>query len=165
MEEARKSWWRRWLVEPVRAQLTQGASPERLAWTIALGVVLGVFPIMGSTTLVCFVVGWALKLNQPVLHVFKAVVYPLHLGLILVFIHMGERMFGVTPLSLSIPQLLERFQADPMGFARDFGMAAVHGVVAWAVVAPPAAWVVRTAVLPVLRRLRRSLEVAEEVMP
>ena len=124
----RESWWRRWLVAPVVAQLTVGISPERIGWTIALGIVLGVFPIMGSTTLISLLVGWILHLNQPVLHVFKTLVYPLHLALILVFIRLGERLYGVPLIAFSIPQMIAKFKADPLLFAQDFGMAAWHGV-------------------------------------
>lgn len=161
----RESWWRRWLIKPVLAQLTQGISPERLAWTIAIGIVLGVFPIMGSTSLVCLLVGYALRLNQPVLHVFKTAVYPLHLALILVFIHLGERLFGVTPISFSVPELLSKFKADPLQFAKDFGLAAFHGVVAWAIFAPFAAFLIKAAVAPMLTRLRNSMESKREVLP
>jgi hypothetical protein len=165
IEGAKGSWWRRWLLKPVLAQLTQGISADRLAWTIALGIVFGVFPIMGSTTLVCLLMGYLFRLNQPVLHVFKTAVYPLHLALILVFIHLGERLFGVPPLSFSIPELVGKFKADPLQFARDFGMAALHGVVAWAVIAPVAAMLIKVSVLPMLIRLRNSVESKREVLP
>lgn len=163
--EVKPSWWRRWLVAPVVKQLTLGTTPERIAWTIALGVVLGVFPIMGSTTLVCLLAGWLLRLNQPVLHVFKTLVYPLHLALILVFIRLGERLYGVPLISFSIPQLLARFKADPLQFARDFGMAAWHGVSAWLLIAPVAAILIKVAVLPVVRQLAESLQRRKEVIP
>lgn len=158
----RESWWRRWLVAPVVGQLTRGISAERIAWTIALGIVLGVFPIMGTTTLVCLLAGWLLKLNQPVLHVFKTLVYPLHLALILVFIRLGERLYGVPLISFSIPQMLARFKSDPLQFARDFGMAAWHGVSAWLLIAPVAAYLIKLAVMPVLRQLEVSLKRRKE---
>lgn len=148
-----QSWWRRRLLAPVVSQLTQGTSPGRLSWTIAVGMVLGVFPVMGTTTLVCLLAGWMFDLNQPVLQVAKVVVYPLHLALILVFIHFGEWMLGVPPLALSIPEMLARFKADPLQFGRDFGMAAVHGVVAWMLVAPVATVVIKVLVTPLLKRL------------
>lgn len=159
------SWWRRRLLAPIVAQLTVGISPERVAWTIALGVVLGIFPIMGSTTLVCLLAGWLLRLNQPVLHVFKTLVYPLHLALILVFIRLGERLYGVPLISFSIPQLVVKFKDDPLQFARDFGLAAWHGVSAWLLIAPVAAVLIKLAVMPVLRRLAQALERREEVAP
>lgn len=161
----REVWWRRWLVTPVVAQLKVGNSPEKIAWTIALGVVLGVFPIMGSTTLVCLLVGWMLHLNQPVLHLFKTVVYPLHLALILVFIRLGERLYGVPLISFSIPQLVGKFRDDPLQFARDFGLAAWHGVSAWFLIAPFAALLIKVTVLPVLRKVAASLQRREEVTP
>ena len=43
----KETWWRRWLVRPVVGQLTCGVSPQKIAWTISLGIVLGVFPVMG----------------------------------------------------------------------------------------------------------------------
>lgn len=163
--DGKGSWWRRWLLKPVMAQLTQGISADRLAWTIALGVVFGVFPIMGSTTLVCLLVGYLFRLNQPVLHVFKTAAYPLHLALILVFIHLGERLFGVPSLPFSIPELLSKFKEDPLQFARDFGMAAFHGVVAWAVIAPVAAMLIKVSVMPMLIRFQNSLKSKREVLP
>ena len=108
------------------AQLRQGMSTERVSWTISLGIVFGVFPIMGSTSLVCILVAWAFRLNQALLHVFKAAVYPLHLALILVFIRLGERLYGVPLIKFSIPELLGKFKDDPLQFARDFW----HGGVA-----------------------------------
>ena len=159
----KESWWRRRLVAPVVAQLMVGISPGRIAWAISLGVVLGVFPVMGTTTLVCFAAGWLLRLNQPVLHVFSNLVYPLHLALILVFIRVGERLYGAPQMSFSLPQLLGRFKDDPLQFARDFGMTAWHGVSAWLLIAPVAALLIKLAILPVLRQLAVSLKRRREV--
>ena len=159
----KESWWRRWLVAPVVTQLTHGTSPDRIGWTIALGMVVGVFPIMGSTTLVCLLIGWLLRLNQPVLHVFRAVVYPLHLALILIFIRLGERLYGAPLISFSIPQLIGKFKDSPLQFARDFGMAAWHGVSAWLLIAPVAAVLIKMAAMPALRKLSLSLKRRQEV--
>lgn len=135
MPEAQPSRFHRWIIRPIANQLTQGTSPKKLAWSISLGVNLGIFPIMGSTSLVCFIVGHLLRLNQPILHLFKTFSYPLHLGLILVFIRFGQHLNGVPPIRFSIPQLLARFKEDPAQFARDFGIAALHGIQAWAILA------------------------------
>ncbi len=157
-----KSWWRRRLVAPVVAQLMVGISPGRIAWAISLGVVLGVFPVMGTTTLVCLMAGCLLRLNQPVLHVFSNLVYPLHLVLILVFIRLGERMHGAPRMSFSIPQLLRKFNDDPLQFARDFGVSAWHGVSAWLLFAPVAAVLVKLAVTPVLKQLTVAIHKRRE---
>ncbi len=152
--------WKRWLIDPVKSQLTRGITPDKLGWTIAAAVTVGIFPIMGSTTLVGFLVAAAFKLNQPVLHAFKTLVYPLHLALILVFIRLGQRLHGVPLLTLSIPQMLVRFQEDPMQFVRDFGMAAWHGVTAWMLVAPFLALAIKFSVTPILARFAKKIRTA-----
>ncbi|MES2661010.1 MAG: DUF2062 domain-containing protein [Verrucomicrobiota bacterium] len=159
----RERWWQRWFVAPVLAQLGKGISVQRISWTIALGMVIGIFPVMGTTTVLCLLVGWGLRLNHVVMQVFKEAVYPLHLALILVFIRLGERVYGAPLISFSIPELLGKFKADPILFARDFGMAAWHGVSAWLLIAPVAAVLIKWAVAPAVRRLAESLEKRKEV--
>lgn len=161
--ERKENWWRRWLVTPVVKQLTGGTSPTRIAWTISLGIVLGVFPVMGTTTLICLFFGWVLNLNQPVLHVFRVFVYPLHLALILVFIRLGERLYGVPLISLSVPQLAGKFKTDPVQFLSDFGLVAWHGVSAWLLIAPFAVILIKWALMPLLRRLAESIKKRKEL--
>ncbi|MES2923250.1 MAG: DUF2062 domain-containing protein [Verrucomicrobiota bacterium] len=153
-----QSRWRRRLVAPVLAQLRQGISMERISWTIALGIVLGMFPVVGTTSMLCALVAWALKLNQPVMHAFNWLVYPLHLASILLFIRLGERLHGVPPLSFSLTQMMAAFRADPLQFGRDFGLAAWHGVSAWLLIAPFAVLLIKLLLTPVVRTLAVSLK-------
>src|SRR5262245_45120940 len=66
-ESKLKFFWRRRVIGLIVAQLTQGVSPEKIALTIALGSTIAIFPIMGSTTLLCLIVGVWCKLNQPII--------------------------------------------------------------------------------------------------
>jgi uncharacterized protein (DUF2062 family) len=63
----------RWLVRPVVQQLTQGVTPPKIAQAVSWGVTLGIFPIIGSNTLLTLMVGVPMKLNQPVLQAFKTI--------------------------------------------------------------------------------------------
>lgn len=155
-----KSRFQRWVIRPIANQLQQGTSPEKLAWSVSLGLTLGIFPIMGSTSLVCFIVGHLLRLNQPVLHLFKTFTYPIHLALILVFIRIGQHLNGVPPIPFSIPQLLTRFKESPAQFASDFGMAALHGIEAWAISAIFLIPMIYYISLPILRRLLGKVRTA-----
>jgi uncharacterized protein (DUF2062 family) len=158
-----RSRFTQWIVAPLNAELMRGAAPDKLAWTIAVGVVLGIFPIMGSTTLLCILVSFFLRLNQIVVQVFKSLVYPLHLALILVFIRLGEKLNGAPMITLSVPQLVARFKENPMNFAREFGLAAWHGITAWALIAPLLAVLIKLAVLPALSAWRARLNASREL--
>lgn len=153
VETPRVSFWQRRIVLPIVAQLKQGITPEKIALSIALGAMLGIFPILGATTLLCGLVGVLLRLNQPIIQVVNYFVYPLQIALLLPFYRAGERVFGQTPTPLSIPQLLERFQAGFWRFLGDFGLIALQGIAVWCLVAPLMVAALYWLMRPVLRRL------------
>ena len=149
----RESFWKRRIVTPLVAQLKQGVTPEKLALTVALGLVLGIFPILGATTLLCGAAGIALRLNQPVIQLVNYFAYPVQLALIIPIYQVGEKLFGNAPIPLSIPLIFERFRADFGQFLRDFGMIAVQGIVVWCILAPVLVAALYFAVHPLLRKL------------
>jgi uncharacterized protein (DUF2062 family) len=147
-----KPWWRRRIVEPVLAQLKQGATPEKLALTVALGFVLGVFPLLGSATLLCALAAWALRLNQPVIQLVNYLAYPAQLALLIPIYRAGSDVFGIPHIPLSIAYILEQFRADTGKFFADFGMIAVRGIIVWMLIAPIIVAAIYFTLRPVLRR-------------
>jgi uncharacterized protein (DUF2062 family) len=145
--------WRRRVVDVVLAQLRQGITPQKIALTVAVGATLGLFPILGSTTLLCFLAGIILRLNQPIIQAVNYLMYPLQITGIYFFIRTGEWLTRTPPLPFSIPGLLQQFRAAPLHFFQEFGMTALRGVLAWVLIAPLVAAVLYFALLPVLRRL------------
>lgn len=145
--------WRERIMALIIGQLIQGVTPQKIALTIALGVSLGVFPILGTTTVLCAVAAVRLKLNQPIIQLVNWIVYPLQLALVLVFIRIGEWILHVPLISFSLPQLLEKFRESPGKFFEEFGMCGVHGVIAWLLIAPFLAAITYAVLLPVLKRL------------
>ncbi|HTR41650.1 MAG TPA: DUF2062 domain-containing protein [Pseudomonadales bacterium] len=128
--------WRERVVAPIIAQLVQGVTPQKMALTIALGFSFGVFPVLGTTTALCAIAAVRLKLNQPVIQLVNWLVYPLQLAWLLIFIRLGEWMMHAPQMSLSLPELIEKFHESPGKFLQEFGMAQLHGVVAWLFIAP-----------------------------
>jgi len=153
----RESLWRRWVVKPVVAQLAQGTTPAKIAQAIAFGVTTGVFPLLGTTTVLALGVGVVLKLNQPVLQVFRELTYPLHLASILLFMRAGESLFGAEHVPLSIPMMMERFFAAPAQFMAEFGMIGLYGVVVWLLLAPLLIGVVFFVSKPLVEKLAKHL--------
>lgn len=135
-------------------QLRQGITPERLALTLALGCVLGVFPILGATTLLCALAALWLRLNQAVIQAINYVVYPVQVVLLIPFYRAGETLFGAEHVPIfSIGALVERFQAGPLEFLRDYGMVGLYGIVVWALAALPVGAAIYLVARPPLRAL------------
>ena len=74
--------------------------PETLALTLALGLVIGVFPVYGCPTMMCIAAAILLRPNVPLLHAINSVTGPLQLALLIPFRKLGER---ILPLSPSTP--------------------------------------------------------------
>ena len=150
------SFWQRRVVAPIVAQLRQGITPEKIALTLALGTVLGIFPILGSTTILCAVAGVWLRLNQPVIQIVNYFMYPVQIALLLPFYRAGETLFDQPHVPIfSVTELMQRFQASPTQFVVDYGMVGVYGIVAWALVAPPLIAGLYYTARPLLRALAR----------
>ena len=131
-----KTFWRRRVLDVIAGQLKQGITPEKISLTIALGATIALFPILGSTTLLCLIAGLCLKLNQPIIQAVNYLMYPLQIMLIVVFVRIGEWITRAQPVSFSIPEMLRKFHESPSKFMHEFGMTGLHAIIAWLVIAP-----------------------------
>lgn len=147
----RFSFWQRRIVAPVVGQLRQGITPEKIAFTIALGLTLSIFPILGATTFLCAGAAFLLGLNQPIIQLVNCLAYPLQLALLIPFYRAGEHLLGLSPVPLNLPLLFQRFSVDTAKFFHDFGLIAVGGILVWVVLAPCVALLLYLAVRPFLR--------------
>ena len=82
--------------ERVVAWLKDESSMDKLAVSLALGAVLGVFPILGVPTFLCGAVAAVWRLNFAALQLMNYVVYPLQIALLWPFARFGGTLFGVS---------------------------------------------------------------------
>jgi uncharacterized protein (DUF2062 family) len=137
------------------AAMGQGHTPEKIALSVALGITLGLFPIFGTTTLLCVGAAVALRLNHPAIQITNQIMYLVQIPLIVVFIRMGESMLGVAPRPFSAAVMLAELRAHPILVFERFGAAGLHGILGWAMVAPVVVALTYAALLPIVRTVSR----------
>jgi uncharacterized protein (DUF2062 family) len=147
--------WRRRTLDVVVGQLRQGVTADKIALTLAIGLIFGLFPIFGTTTALCVMAALWLKLNQPLMQLVNWFAAPLQLPGIYLFVRIGERLTHSPPVQFSLPGLVQQFRASPLQFLRLFGMTGLRAVLAWLLIAPVIAVVVYVALLTPLRRMAR----------
>ena len=103
----KQSFLYRKLILPLADLLRQGITPEKIALSLAIGICLGVFPVLGSTTALCALAAIVFRLNLPAIQLVNYLVYPLQLALIIPFIRFGEVLFGAPHVSLSLTIIFE----------------------------------------------------------
>jgi uncharacterized protein (DUF2062 family) len=153
--EPKRTFWQSRVLDPVVAQLTQGITPEKIALTVAVGSSIAMFPLLGTTTLLCLLAGIFLKLNQPIIQVVNYLCTPLHIWFIFSSLHWGERMFGATHSRLATRAMREMLMTHPLQFMQVFSVNILHACFVWAIIAPFWGTAVYYVALPILREVNR----------
>jgi uncharacterized protein (DUF2062 family) len=154
----RPGFWRRRLVDPLVALLTQGVTPDRLAATLAVGSVCSLFPFLGATSALNLGVGLWLRMNQPVLQGLNQLLGPVQVAMILVYVRIGERIWRAPEADrFSLGEMMRAFGELPFtGFLQRFGQAGVHAFTAWALTAPLLLAAIYLPLRPIFRRWTTS---------
>ena len=155
-----REWFRCHVLRPLLRLLRGGVTPRRLAWSLAFGMVVGINPSVGLTTLLVLILAWIFGLSKLASLVGTHVVAPLHLLLIIPFIELGVHLFHTRKLPMDRKQL-EHLSHHPLRLFHDIWQWEWHALVVWAVLAgvmmPLLARYLRRALVVLLRKNRTLL--------
>jgi uncharacterized protein (DUF2062 family) len=139
-----------------------------MAWSLALGMVVGINPSVGLATLFMILLAWIFGLNRLASLIGVHVVTPLHLLLFIPFIELGVYLFHTGKLPVDRKQL-EHLSHHPWKLLHEIWLWEWHALIVWAVVGaiatPLLAMYLRRALVVFLRKhgtLMRSRSVARQ---
>jgi len=132
----------------------QGMSPQKLALTITLGIVLGTVPVLWGSTVLCSALAVKLRLNQPGIQAVNYLVYPLQIALIGPFYWMGARIFPWGP-SLPSDILVKEIMRDWIGNSAPLLVATLKAFAVWLLVAAPLSIVLYFLLMALFARMTR----------
>ena len=144
------------LIKVIRAQLVQGISLSDCAQAIALAITIGLFPIVGFSTLIITAIAYFRRLNQPIAQVFNWICGPIKLALIIPFIRVGEFLFGADRFVLNVRELSRQFYENSWATLSEFAWTFLHAIVGWVICTPIIYLVVYTISKSVIFRMRRG---------
>lgn len=144
------------VLQPILDLLRQGVTPEKIALSVALGAMLGIFPALGWTTILCAIAAWVLRLNLPAIQLVNYLMYPLQIVLLLPFFRLGEKLFNAPHLPISVPQILTMSKANLEDTVKLLWSTTWHAMVVWALFAPVAVALAYFLLVPLLRRALRQ---------
>ncbi len=147
------------LVKPLLDLLRTGATPRRLAWSLAVGAALGINPILGVSSLACLAAAFLFRLNVVATQIINHLVFPLQLALIVVFLRAGDRVFRTTahePMSRNA--FTQAMHAHDWATAQLLWTWEWHALTVWLFCAVLLTPLVALALTPVLEALLRGLK-------
>ena len=138
------------LIRLITELMSQGLTPHKIALTVALGVMLGVIPVVGSSTLLCAIAAVAFSINLPLIQVVNYLVYPLQLLLLIPFIQAGQWLFHRPPLPFSLTQLTALLRLKLWHALAMLWEYILHGLFAWLILGGMAALIIYLVLRPTL---------------
>jgi uncharacterized protein (DUF2062 family) len=145
------------VLRPLLRLMRGGVTPRRLAWSLALGIVIGINTTVGLTTLLVILLAWTLGLSQVASQIGVHVVAPLHLLLFIPFIQLGVYLFHTRRLPMSRKQI-EHLSHHPWRLFHEIWQWEWHALIVWGIVAavamPILALYLRRALVLLMRRNR-----------
>jgi uncharacterized protein (DUF2062 family) len=145
------------LTEPIVQLLRQGVTPDKLALSLAFGLGVGIFPVLGVSTILCTVLAIVLRLNLPAIQLVNYLASPAQLLLIIPFVRLGETVAGSPPQPLTIAAGLELIASGAIRAVVTLWDAIVHAAVGWLIVGPLVIVLLYIACRPVLTRAATTL--------
>ena len=145
-------WLHKKLLDPLMQILRRGAEPKQLAFSTALGLTLGVFPICGVTVVLC---GMAIALlgsrcHAPSVMLANFVATPIELSLVIPFLRLGEVISGGPHFPLTSDALKKAVMGQA---SREMLLGALHALLGWTAAAPIILGVVYTIFVPCFKYL------------
>ncbi len=159
VEGPRRGFWQRRLVDPILRQLTQGVTPKKITFTLSLGTVCSLFPFLGFTWLLNLLMGLPLRLNQPIMQTLNQLLTPVHLVMILVYVRMGEWIWGAKEDRFSVTEMVQSFADLTLSqFFAKFGWAGIHAFTSWTLTGPIIFAILYFTLKPIIGRLAQRRE-------
>jgi uncharacterized protein (DUF2062 family) len=131
-----RAFLKRRLTDPILELLRQGVTPEKIALSLAFGLGLGIFPVLGIPTILCTVAALAFRLNLPAIQLVNYLTAPIQLALIIPFVRLGEHLLQLAPQPLSIAAGFEILARGVVHAVIVLWDAIVHAALGWIVVGP-----------------------------
>ncbi len=151
------SFFQRHIIGPILDLLRVGCSPRKLAWSLVAGLVVGVNPLLGSTTLLCLAIAALLRLNLVASQITNHIVYPLQLALFFVFIRIGDVVFHTGKIPLDRHELFYGARHHPIATTRILWTWEWHALIVWVIASLIAAPILVAMITPVLNRLHERM--------
>jgi uncharacterized protein (DUF2062 family) len=123
---------------PFRLVPRQGLTPETLAFSITIGIIAGLFPVIGATTLVSVLLTLLFRQNLLIVQSVQWILGLLQLILIIPFMKLGAFLLNQNALKINMHQINMAFQPGFFSGIKTVGIFHLYAILTWTILAIPA---------------------------
>ena len=122
---------------PFRLIPKDGLSPEKLAFSVTLGIIAGIFPVIGGTTVLGLLLAMIFRQNLLVIQSVQWILALLQIVIIVPFIKLGGYLLNRGRLPINIQQIKLAFRPGILEGLKTIGILHLYGIFFWALLALP----------------------------
>ena len=119
----------------IKSLLTQGISPQKISFAMAIGFIVGTFPILGTHTLMGVALAFVFRLNQVAVYLGSWLSAPVYVLLLLPSLRAGEYLMKAPPMELdAFVEGLKRMIHSWKDFIEvwtEYGHSILHIIIGW----------------------------------
>jgi uncharacterized protein (DUF2062 family) len=143
------------LISKTKELLVSGNTPHQLSLAITLGIIFGVFPFLGVTTILLTVIALVLRLNMIVIQLTNYLVYPLQLMFYIPLIRFG--IFLGKLKSVTASQVFDIMKENWIEGIEKLWIIHAWAILAWVIISIPVSYIVYNILKILINRLKRKV--------
>lgn len=122
---------------PFRIIPREGFTPEKMALSVTIGIIAGLFPVIGFTTMLGIVLTAAFRQNLALVQSVSWLLSLVQLLLIIPLMRMGAMLWNQENINITIGQIELAFQPGILSGLQTIGVFHLYGILAWIILAIP----------------------------
>jgi len=123
---------------PFRLVSKEGLTAESLAFSITIGIIAGLFPVIGATTLMSVLLTLLFRQNILVVQSVQWILGLLQVMLIIPFMKLGAVILNQQAVHINMHQISLAFQPGFFSGIRTVGIFQLYAILTWTILAMPA---------------------------
>lgn len=142
---------------PFRLIPKDGITPETMAFSVTLGIISGIFPVIGMTTVLSIGLTMLFRQNLLVVQAVQWILALVQVLLIIPFMKFGAFLLHQSVVHISMAQINHAFQPGMLSGIKAVGIFHLYGILSWLIVVIPAGVVLYFGFLFVFQRKSRKV--------
>ena len=123
-------------VIPVKNLLLQGISPNAIALAIAGALAISLFPVIGSTTILCALFALRFRLNLPLIQIINYSMFPIQIIMLFPWMKLGAFIFRYEKLKYTLNEILTMISTDTLHAISVLWYVTLQAIGAWILITP-----------------------------
>jgi uncharacterized protein (DUF2062 family) len=122
---------------PLKVLPANGFTNEKLAFSLTIGILVGCFPIIGTTTVLGVLLAALFRQNLAVIQSLNWIMAPVQLILILPLIRFGAVLFNASSQKIQLHLIVHAFDQGILHGITFLGILSIYAIIAWVLFAIP----------------------------